>query len=179
MIFQLWFLLLFLQITHQTNIEYHDGPSPEHAHILQKCRFLGSGDCCVPVDLIPPNSNRLRFRPYKIVFEYFSKNALYVFANADDKSACNGPSVDGYKDPAAQSYVKDFVAKSDQKFSGALFTEDGGLVRVGQIRYPWSITYGNVLYYQVPSNPLFYVDASRRYFLRAIVQFRRSITLSI
>ncbi|KAI4170909.1 MAG: hypothetical protein LQ343_004673 [Gyalolechia ehrenbergii] len=57
-------------------------------------------------------------------------NALYVFANADDKSACNGPSVDGYKDPAAQSYVKDFVAKSDQKFSGALFTEDGGLVRM-------------------------------------------------
>ncbi|KAL8996070.1 MAG: hypothetical protein Q9188_006655 [Gyalolechia gomerana] len=129
MIVQLWFLLLFLQITHQTNIEYHDGPSPEHAHILQKCRFLGSGDCCVPVDLIPPNSNRVRFRPYKIVFEYFSKNALYVFADADDKSACNGPSVDGYKDPAAQSYVKDFVAKPDQKFSGALFTEDGGLVR--------------------------------------------------
>lgn len=168
----LWVLLIsFLHFSHQTNIVYHDGPSPEHAHILQTCRFIESGDCCVPVDLVPPHSNRVVFRPNKIEFEYFSKNSLYVFAGAENRHACSGPSVDGYQDRAAQSYVKDFVARPGQKFSGALFTENEGLIRAGQVRFPWSIRYGDILYYHVPANPLFYVDASRRYILRALPQF--------
>ncbi|KAL8937645.1 MAG: hypothetical protein Q9211_003579 [Gyalolechia sp. 1 TL-2023] len=173
MILPLWPLFLLTQLTRATNVEYQDGPSSldHHAHIVQKCRALGSGDCCVPVDLIPPRSNRVPFRPSKVVFEYFSTDALYVFAAADDQAPCDGPSVDGYKDPAAQRYVKDFVARPHQRFSGALVAAGGEVVRAGRIRYPGSISYRNIVYYQVPADPLFYVDATRRFFLRATPQF--------
>ena len=167
---RLGFLLCFFRLTLQTNIEFFDTASPEHAHIFQKCRFLNSGDCCVPVDFILPNSNRQRFTPYRIVFEYFSKNALFVYAGAGSAPACSGPSVDGYIDPSAQLNVKDFISRPGQRFSGAMFTQTGGISRIGNVRYPWSIEYKNVLYYQSPSNPLFYSDRSARHFLRAIPQ---------
>lgn len=171
-IFVRLFLLLFsFQLTHQTNIEFYDTPLPEYARVFQKCRFLESGDCCVPVDFILSHSNIKSFTPYKIVFEYFAKNALFVFADAENMSACRGPSVDGYRDPAAQLNVKDFVARPGQKFSGAMFTQTGGDIHVGRIRFPWSIAYEDIIYYQSPSNPLFYADVSGRYFLRAIPQF--------
>lgn len=174
-----WFLLLiFLHPSHQTNIEYHDGPTREHSHIVQTCRFIHSGDCCVPVDLLPPQSDRVVFQPYKIVFEYFSKNSLYVFADAENRRACNGPSVDAYRDRAAQGYFKDFVARPGRRFSGALFTEQDGLIRAGQIKYPWSIRYQDTLYYQLASTPLVYTDAYRRSFLHVIPQFGRSIAIS-
>ncbi|KAI4160100.1 MAG: hypothetical protein L6R39_000255 [Caloplaca ligustica] len=164
-------LFLFLQITVQTNIEFFDTPLAEDAHIFQKCRFFRSGDCCVPVDLIfPSTGRRVTFRPYKVVFEYFSKNALFVFANADNKSACGGPSVDAYVDPAAQSFVKGFVAQPDQRFSGAMFTQPNGPLPPGRIQYPWSIRFQNVEYYRSDADPLFYADLSGRRFLRAVPQ---------
>ncbi|KAI4286445.1 MAG: hypothetical protein L6R35_004298 [Caloplaca aegaea] len=158
------FLLLLSFVLHLTvqgtNIEFFDTADPEHARIFQKCRFLNSGDCCVPVDLIfpPPDSRREFFRPYKVVFEYLSKDAVYVFANAQGKAACGGPSVYAYVDPTAQLNVKDFVVRPDQKISGAMFTESKEDVPMGLIRYPWSITFQNVRYYQSRADPLSYVD---------------------
>ncbi|KAL8969249.1 MAG: hypothetical protein Q9197_004441 [Variospora fuerteventurae] len=151
-------LLFFVHLTVQTNIEFFDTADPENAHIFQKCRFLKSGDCCVPVDLIFSHTRREFFRPYKVVFEYLSKDAVYVFANSQGKAACGGPSVYAYVDPTAQLNVKDFVARPDQKISGAMFTESKGDAPLGPIRYPWSITFQNVQYYQSRADPLNYVD---------------------
>ncbi len=167
-------LLLFLQTSIQTNIEYFDTPLAVNAHIFQKCRFLQSGDCCVPVDLLLPDARREVFRPFKVVFEYFERNALYVFAGEDSTSTCRGRSVFGYKDLSKQLWVKEFVARRNQRFTGALFTQEQGPVPVGRIRFPWSITYNNVLYYQSPRDPLFYADIERRQFLRAAPQFGES-----
>ncbi|KAL8646156.1 MAG: hypothetical protein Q9210_006298, partial [Variospora velana] len=163
-------LLLLGRLTVQTNIEYFDTANPEYAHIFQKCRFLTSGDCCVPVDLILSGSRREFFRPYKVVFEYFSKNAVYVFANAEGKAACGGPSVDAYVDPTAQLFVKDFVAPADQKISGAMFTESKEDVPLGTIRYPWSIIFENVQYYQSHADPFFYADINTRRWFRVSPQ---------
>lgn len=165
-------LLLLFQPSIQTNIEYFDTPLAEDAHILQKCRFLQSGDCCVPVDLlILPNNQRETFRPFKVVFEYFEKSALYVFAGEDETSACGGPSVYGYKDPTSQLLVKGFVARTNQWFSGALFAQDRGPLPVGRIRLPWSITFRSVMYYQSSTHPLLYRDLQHRQFLQAVPQF--------
>ncbi|KAI4178213.1 MAG: hypothetical protein LQ346_007526 [Caloplaca aetnensis] len=164
-------LLLLLQTSIQTNIEYFDTPLAVDAHIFQKCRFLQSGDCCVPVDLLLPQDRRVVFRPFKVVFEYFEKNALYVFAGEGSTTACRGPSVYGYKDPSSQLRVKEFVTRSNQRFTGALFTQGQGSVPVGSIRLPWSITYNNVMYYQSPRDSMFYADIEGRQFLRAAPQF--------
>ncbi|KAL8851532.1 MAG: hypothetical protein Q9221_003551 [Calogaya cf. arnoldii] len=117
--------LLFLTTTAQTNIEYWDSDTidPLEAHILQKCRFLSGGECCVPVDLAFPQTRRFeRFLPYKIVFEYISTDRLYVFAN---QPACRGPPVGFYqRDPNPRrpaEYVKDFVRRPDWRWTGALF----------------------------------------------------------
>ncbi|KAL9012795.1 MAG: hypothetical protein Q9173_002470 [Seirophora scorigena] len=163
---RLCLLLLFLQLTIQTNIEFFDGVNPERANIFQTCRFLTSGDCCVPVDLVLPDSRRVNFRPYKVVFEYFSKNAVYVFANEGGKAACGGPSVDAYVDPTAQLFVKDFIARPDQQISGAMFTQSRETVPLGTIRYPWSIVFANVKYYQSHADPLFYADIHTRRWIR-------------
>ncbi|KAL9061439.1 MAG: hypothetical protein Q9206_000524 [Seirophora lacunosa] len=164
---RLCLLLLFLQSTIQTNIEFLDALTPERAHIFETCRFLKSGDCCVPVDLILPDSRRVNFRPDKVVFEYFSKNAVYVFANAGGEAACGGPSVDAYVDPSAQLFMKDFVARPDQKISGAMFTQSREAVPLGTIRYPWSIIFGSVQYYQSHADPLYYADIHTRRWIRA------------
>ncbi|KAL8754892.1 MAG: hypothetical protein Q9184_004973 [Pyrenodesmia sp. 2 TL-2023] len=164
-------LLLFFQPSIQTNIEYFDTPIADDAHIFQKCRFLLSGDCCVPVDLLLPNNQREHFRPFKVVFEYFGKNALYVFAGEDGTSPCGSPSVYGYKDPSSQLYKKDFVARTNQRFSGALFAQNAEPSPVGRIRLPWSITYQKVIYYQLATDSLFYADQQQRQFIRAVPQF--------
>ncbi|KAL8930426.1 MAG: hypothetical protein Q9208_000610 [Pyrenodesmia sp. 3 TL-2023] len=170
-------LLLLFQPSIQTNIEYFDTPRPEDAHILQKCRFLQSGDCCVPVDLlILPHNRRETFRPFKVVFEYFEKSALYVFAGEDETSACGGPSVYGYKDPTSQLHVKGFVARTNQWFSGALFAQDRGPMPVGRIRLPWSITFRSVMYYQSSTHPLLYRDLQHRQFIQAVPQFSTNVT---
>ncbi|KAL8899582.1 MAG: hypothetical protein Q9207_006118 [Kuettlingeria erythrocarpa] len=171
-------LLLFSQNSVQSNIEYFDTPLAADAHIFQKCRFLRSGDCCVPVDLLLPNAKREVFRPFKVVFEYFGKSALYVFAGEDNTSTCHGHSVYGYKDPSSQLYVKEFVARRNQKFTGAQFTKEQGPVPVGRIRFPWSITYNNILYYQSSRDSAFYADIEGRRFLRAAPQFDANIKVN-
>ena len=122
------FILLFMQLTCQTNIEYWDSDTvdPIQANVLQKFRFLTGGECCVPVDLsFPLTGRRERFVPYKIVFEYFALNQLYVFANADNRPACRGPPVGFYQRDATSSppreYVKNFIRRPTQRWSGALF----------------------------------------------------------
>ena len=120
-------ILLFVQTTSQTNIEYWDTDTidPVEANILQKFRFLSGGECCVPVDLsFSLTGRRERFVPYKIVFEYFAHNQLYVFANAENRPACRGPPVGFYQSDGSRrsrEYVKDFVRRPAQRWSGALF----------------------------------------------------------
>lgn len=172
---RLCLLLLFFQVSISTNIEYFDTPLSEHSHIFQKCRFLRPGDCCVPVDLVLPNTRRENFRPYKIVFEYFSRSAIYVFADLGKTSACGGPSVNSYKDPSAQLNVKEFVARANQKFSGAMFTQDDRPIPVDRIRYPWSITFEDTMYYQSATDPLFYADLRGRRWIHAVPQFGKSL----
>lgn len=94
-----------------------------------------------------------------------------MFAGEDGTSPCGGPSVYGYKDPSSQLYVKDFVARMNQRFSGALFAQDAGPSPVGRIRLPWSITFQRVVYYQSAVDSLFYADQQQRQFLRAVPQF--------
>lgn len=121
-------ILLFSHLTIQTNIEYWDSHTvdPTEAHILQKFRFLSGGECCVPVDLAFPETGRVeRFLPYKIVFEYFSKDLLFVFANANNEPACRGPPVGFYQQDDRSrrptEHVKDFVRTPNQRWTGALF----------------------------------------------------------
>ncbi|KAL8657429.1 MAG: hypothetical protein Q9226_001922 [Calogaya cf. arnoldii] len=118
-------LLLHFTLTTSTNIEYWDTDTIDQfeAHILQKFRFLSGGECCVPVDLAFPQTGRFeRFLPYKIVFEYFSTDGLYVFAN---RPACQGPPVAFYqrhRNPRRPAeYVKDFIRRPDWRWTGALF----------------------------------------------------------
>lgn len=121
-------ILLLSHLTVQTNIEYWDSDTvdPTEAHIIQKFRFLSGGECCVPVDLAFPQTGRIeRFLPYKIVFEYFSKDLLFVYANANNEPACRGPPVGFYQqDDRPQrptELVKDFVRTPNQRWTGALF----------------------------------------------------------
>ncbi|KAL9606482.1 MAG: hypothetical protein Q9179_000347 [Wetmoreana sp. 5 TL-2023] len=189
----LYLFLLLLKLTNQTHIEFHDRPGehPPDAHIMQKFRWLSGGECCVPVDLILAGGVEEKFRPVRVVFEYFARSALFVFAYADDQPACLGPSVDGYKDPSAQLLVKDFIARPHQKWSGAMFTLDGpGPVltshrnetqrdavttnHIGKIVFPWTITYEGVIHYQEEPDSLEYVDSRRRSHIRGVPQFTPS-----
>ncbi|CAO1597537.1 hypothetical protein XANCAGTX0491_001344 [Xanthoria calcicola] len=121
-------LLLFCSLTIQTNIEYWDSDTvdPTEAHIVQNFRFLSGGECCVPVDLALSQTGRIeRFLPYKIVFEYFSTDVLFVFANANDEPACRGPPVGFYQQDDRSrrptEYVKNFVRTPTQRWTGATF----------------------------------------------------------
>ncbi|KAI4228039.1 MAG: hypothetical protein L6R36_001973 [Xanthoria steineri] len=121
-------LLLFSNLAIQTNIEYWDSDTvdPSEAHIVQQFRFLSGGECCVPVDLAIPQTGRIeRFLPYKIVFEYFSTDVLFVFANANNEPACRGPPVGFYQQDDRPrrpvEYVKDFVRTPTQRWTGATF----------------------------------------------------------
>ncbi|KAL8687312.1 MAG: hypothetical protein Q9218_006479 [Villophora microphyllina] len=183
-------VFLLLKPTNQTQIEYHDGitPAGHEPHIVQTFRYLTGGECCVPLDLVFRNGERETFTPYRVIFEYFGNNALFVFAYGENKPACSGPSVDGYKDPGKSSYVKDFVARPQQKFSGAMFTlggsgplsataEGNGTLganetvldkAVGHIVYPWSITYQGLTYYQKHAGSL-------EYYARGVISWIRGI----
>lgn len=185
-------LSLLLGFSTQTWIEYWDSafPNPLEAHILQKFRSLSGSECCIPLDLRFPSGRQETFRPSRVVFGYSARDALYVFANANQQPACLGPYVEYYKEQDAGRYVKSFRVNPGQKLSGALMVPDSsGLVSAtnssekerritvreprpwSNIKYPWSISYQGLLHYQVPNHPLLYEDLDRRSRIQGMPQF--------
>ena len=190
-------VFLLFPFSSQTNIEYWDSMAidPIEAHIIQRFRNPSGGECCVPVDLSFPRRGRKEsFIPYRVVFERFANDQLYVFANAAGQPACRGPAAGFYQqDDGPQRSVKDFRARPTQRWSGALFlpwpdnTEMSSPTHVNEtesksvesdprpgsdtIRYPWSISYRGLIHYAVPPGSLNYVDINRRSHIRGVPQF--------